>query len=65
MLLAIFVFILGAGAVLGGYAALAYMPGMLQRSQLERRLKDVSAPLGDDADELGLVKRPIRKDSSR
>lgn len=57
MLLAIFVFILGAGAVLGGYAALAYVPGMLKRSQLERRLKDVSAPLGDDGDELGLVKR--------
>jgi tight adherence protein B len=60
MLLAVFVFILGAGAVLGGYAALAYVPGMLQRNKLERRLKDVSAPLGaDDADELGLVRRPI------
>ena len=60
MFLAIFVFILGAGAVLGGYAALTYVPGMLQRSRLERRLKDVSAPLGaDDADELGLVRRPI------
>jgi tight adherence protein B len=58
MLLVIFVFILGAGAVLGGYAALTYVPGMLQRSRLERRLKDVSAPLGDDAGELGLVRRP-------
>ena len=57
MLLVIFVFILGAGAVLGGYAALAYVPGMLQRSQLERRLKDVSAPMGADADEPGLVRR--------
>jgi tight adherence protein B len=53
-----FVFILGAGAVLGGYAAVMYVPGMLQRSRLERRLKDVSAPMGADADELGLVRRP-------
>lgn len=58
MLLVIFVFILGAGAVLGGYAALTYLPGMLQRNQLERRLKDVSARPGDDADELGLRRRP-------
>jgi hypothetical protein len=57
MFLAIFVFLLGAGAVLGGYAALTYVPGMLKRDELERRLKDVSAPLGDDADELGLIKR--------
>ena len=57
MVLAIFVFILGAGAVLGAYAALTYVPGMLQRNRLERRLKDVSAPMGDDADELGLVRR--------
>ena len=57
MVLVIFVFILGAGAVLGGYAAVTHVPGMLQRSRLERRLKDVSAPLGDDTDELGLVKR--------
>src|SRR6185295_14108083 len=57
MFLAIFVFLLGAGAVLGGYAALTYVPGMLKRDKLERRLKDVSAPLGDDVDELGLVKR--------
>jgi len=58
MFLAIFVFILAAGAVLGAYAALTYVPGMLQRNKLERRLKDVSAPLGADADELGLVRRP-------
>ena len=58
MLLVIFVFMLGAGAVLGSYAALTYVPGMLKRSRLERRLKDVSAPLGEDADELGLVRRP-------
>jgi tight adherence protein B len=57
MVLAIFVFILGAGAVLGAYAGLTYVPGMLQRNRLERRLKDVSAPMGDDADELGLVRR--------
>jgi len=58
MFLAIFVFVLAAGAVLGAYAALTYVPGMLQANRLERRLKDVSAPLGDDTDELGLVRRP-------
>jgi len=58
MLLALFVFILVAGAVLGAYAAVTYVPGMLQRNRLERRLKDVSAPLGDDGSELGLVRRP-------
>ena len=40
------------------YAAVTYVPGMLQRNRLERRLKDVSAPLGDDGSELGLVRRP-------
>jgi tight adherence protein B len=56
MVLVIAMFIVGVGAVLGGYAAVTYVPGMLERRRLETRLKEVSAPLGVDADGLGLVK---------
>ncbi len=52
MILAILVFFLGAGAVLGGYAAFTHVPGILERRRLDQRLRDVSAPAelnpGDD-----------------
>ena len=58
MLLAILVFLLGVGSVLGGYAAVTSLPGMLARRRLERRLKDVSTPSSADADDIGVVRRP-------
>ncbi|MBI3491730.1 MAG: type II secretion system F family protein [Acidobacteria bacterium] len=42
MLLAAFAFLLAAGAVLGGAAAVAYLPGAVARRRLDRRLKDVA-----------------------
>ena len=42
MFLPIAVFVLVAGAILGGYAALAYVPGMLAARRLDRRLHDVA-----------------------
>jgi tight adherence protein B len=56
MFLVVFVFILGVGAVLGGYAAVMYLPGILDARRLERRLKDVSTSPNVD-EELGVVRR--------
>jgi tight adherence protein B len=56
MFLVVFVFILGVGAVLGAYAAVTYLPGMLDARRLERRLKDVSTSPDVDED-LGVVRR--------
>ena len=58
MILVLFVFILGVGAVLGGYAAVMYLPGMLEARRLERRLKDVSSTAFATTEDLGLVNRP-------
>jgi len=48
MVLALLVFLIGAGAVFGGYAAVTHLPAVLARRQLDRRLHDVSAKAGDD-----------------
>ena len=58
MLPAILVFLLVVGSVLGAFAAVTFLPGMLDRRRLERRLKDVSTPSPADGDEIGVVKRP-------
>jgi tight adherence protein B len=42
MLAALLMFLIGAGVVLGGYAAYAYVPDMISRRQMDRRLHDVS-----------------------
>src|SRR5207244_8884569 len=42
MLLALLVFVAVTGAMLGGYAALTYVPGMLAERRLARRLREVS-----------------------
>jgi tight adherence protein B len=48
MVLALLVFLIGAGAVFGGYAAMTHLPAILARRQLDQRLHDVSAKFGDD-----------------
>jgi tight adherence protein B len=48
MLMALLVFVLVAGAVLGAYAGATSLPGFLARRQLDRRLHDVSMPVGPD-----------------
>jgi len=42
MFLPIAVFLLVTGAILGGYAAVAYVPGMLAARRLDRRLREVA-----------------------
>jgi tight adherence protein B len=44
MALAIFMFIVGVGLVLGGHKLLSGLPGHLAARRLERRLQEVSAP---------------------
>lgn len=56
MLLAIFVFILVAGAVVGGYAAYLYLPEMLQRKRLDERLQGLSTPAKADVDDSVLAR---------
>jgi tight adherence protein B len=58
MLLVAIVFVLGAGAVLGGYYAMTSLPAMLEQRRLDRRLKDVSLVGGPAEGELSLVNRP-------
>jgi tight adherence protein B len=60
MMLAVLVFIVAAGAVIGAAAALDYLPGALARRRLDRRLRDVSlspsAGSLPDSDEETVVK---------
>jgi tight adherence protein B len=54
MLLPLLVFLFVTGSVLGGYAAMTRMPGMLAARQLDRRLREVSddvAPGDPDSDD--------------
>jgi len=58
MVLVLFVFLFGAGAVLAAYFAVTKLPGYLAQRQLESRLEEVTAgPLQEDAgDAEALVK---------
>ena len=57
MLAAVLVFILVAGAVLGGYFAVAHLPAMLAERRLNQRLREVAGPQDDEEGDSGLVKR--------
>jgi tight adherence protein B len=50
MLLVMLMFLVGSGVVLGGYAAITYLPPMIAQRRLERRLREVSEPLTDAPD---------------
>jgi tight adherence protein B len=59
MFLAIVVFLLVAGAIVGAYAAITYLPGVLASRRLDQRLQEVSfssAPLDPDGTETTVVK---------
>jgi hypothetical protein len=43
MLMALIVFVVVAGSIIGGYYAVTMLPGVLAARRLERRLQDVSA----------------------
>ncbi|MGE5246233.1 MAG: type II secretion system F family protein [Betaproteobacteria bacterium] len=45
MLLPVLVFLIGAGIVVGGYAAVTYLPGVLASRRLDARLRDVVTPV--------------------
>ena len=45
MTLVVVMFLLGVGLVIGGYAAVTYLPAMFEERQLSRRLHDVSLPV--------------------
>jgi tight adherence protein B len=55
--LAFFVFVLFAGAIMGGYAALTYLPGMLASRKLNERLHDVASPIGPVGDDESVLKQ--------
>lgn len=44
LLLVALVFLLGSGAVVGGYAAVKHLPAVMARRRLDRRLQDVAGP---------------------
>lgn len=44
MLLALFVFIVVVGGIVGGYLAVTMLPGRAKQRQLEKRLREVSSP---------------------
>jgi tight adherence protein B len=59
MLLSILVFFIGAGAVVAAYAAVSSLPATLAGRRLDRRLRDVSAPVDDVPAESTVVMRPV------
>jgi tight adherence protein B len=59
MLLALLVFVLGVGAVVGGYTLAVSMPARLARRKLDQRLADLSAPVDAGVESESVVKRLI------
>jgi len=59
MLLALLVFVLGVGAVVGGYALAISMPARLARRKLDQRLADLSTPVDVGVESESVVKRLI------
>ncbi len=59
MALAVLMFFVGTGLVLGGYGAFGYLPAMLEQRRLDRRLRDVSAPADAPVNEASLVMKTL------
>jgi tight adherence protein B len=55
--LALFAFILFSGAVLGGYAALTFLPDFIASRKLNERLRDVATPGGVIPDDESVLKQ--------
>jgi tight adherence protein B len=53
MVAAVLVFLLATGAIVGGYLAVAALPGLMKQRQLDRRIREISAP----------VEQPVSADS--
>ncbi len=59
MLIALLVFLLGSGLVVGGYFAVAALPGELAKRRLDRRLQDVAMPMGEDKSDATILKSSV------
>jgi tight adherence protein B len=57
MVLVVLMFLVGAGAVMGGYALAIRLPAILEARRLNQRLADLSAPLPAEGEAATLVKR--------
>jgi tight adherence protein B len=57
MVLALLVFLLGAGGVFGAYWAVTSLPEMMKRRELEQRLRDVASPADGGASEASILKQ--------
>jgi len=57
MLIALVVFLLGAGLVVGGYYVIAAIPGELAKRRLDRRLQDVAMPADHETADATILKR--------
>ena len=55
MALVLVMFVIGAGLVLGGYAAVTSLPELMARRRMDRRLRDVSMPADIVDDESSLL----------
>ena len=58
MLVALLVFVLVAGVIVGGYVVVPRIPGMLARRRLERRLQEVGP--AEEASEESIVNRQVK-----
>lgn len=60
MTLVVLMFLIGVGAVLGGYALVSHLPAALERRRLHHRLQDLSTAPGAPEAEASLVKQTPR-----
>ena len=57
MLLAILMFLVGVGVVMGGYTLVTRLPAFMEARKLNQRLADLSSPIVTEGSEAALVKR--------
>jgi tight adherence protein B len=57
MVLAILMFVVGVGVVMGGYTLVVRLPGIMEARRLNQRLADLSAPLTSEGEAAAIVKK--------
>jgi tight adherence protein B len=55
--LAILMFVVGVGVVMGGYTLVVRLPGIMEARRLNQRLADLSAPVTSEGEAAAIVKR--------
>jgi tight adherence protein B len=58
MVAAFFVFVMVTALIVGGYAAVSYVPGAIERRRLEKRLREVG-PVAEEPSESSIVARRV------